>query len=51
MIVAHIHGVGSGPSYRENMDVYQRLKARQDPSNSKHEVHRRHAGAFQVLDR
>jgi len=31
-------------------NAYQRLKARQDPSNPMHEVHRRHAGAFQVLD-
>lgn len=24
MSVAHIHGVGSGPSYRENENAYQR---------------------------
>ena len=44
MTVAHIHGVGSGPSYRENKNAYQGLKARQDSSNPMHEVHRRHAG-------
>jgi hypothetical protein len=44
--VAHIHGAGSRPSHRGNRNAYQRLKARQDPSNPMHEVHRRHTGRF-----